>query len=81
MRSLTIVPLKIPQEWPYVMMYEGTNYTGNARFFGFCVDVLRMIAKEVGFDYIIELVPDRKYGAQDPYTKQWNGIVDHLMKN
>ncbi|KAF6208028.1 hypothetical protein GE061_016477 [Apolygus lucorum] len=78
--NVTLVVITI-LEWPYVMMYKGTNNTGNARFYGFCVDVLKIISKEVGFDYIIELVPDRKYGAQDPYTKQWNGIVDHLMKN
>lgn len=63
------------------MMHKNRTLTGNDRFYGFCVDVLSIIAKEVGFDYIIELVPDRKYGAQHPVTKQWNGIVDHLIKH
>lgn len=63
------------------MMHMGKNYTGNARFFGFCVDLLEMIAKQVGFDYILDLVPDKKYGAQDPVTLEWNGIVEQLIKH
>lgn len=69
------------QQFPYVMMHRGKNYTGNARFFGFCVDLLEMIAKQVGFDYILDLVPDNKYGAQDPVTLEWNGIVEQLIKH
>lgn len=63
------------------MMHRGKNYTGNARFFGFCVDLLEMISKQVGFDYILDLVPDNKYGAQDPVTLEWNGIVEQLIKH
>lgn len=69
------------QENPYVMMHYGKNYTGNDRFYGFCVDLLERIARDVGFDYILDLVPDRKYGAQDPFTGEWNGMVLHLMKH
>lgn len=61
------------------MMHEATNYTGNERFYGFCVDLLDRVAKEVGFDYILDLVPDAKYGAQDAETGEWNGIVLQLM--
>jgi len=68
------------QETPYVMMRYGKNYTGNERFYGFCVDILETISHEVGFDYILDLVPDRKYGAKDPETGQWNGMVAQLMK-
>ena len=68
------------QETPYVMMHYGKNYTGNDRFYGFCVDILDLIARDVGFDYILDLVPDRKYGAQDPFSGEWNGMVAQLMK-
>ncbi|XP_026839298.1 glutamate receptor ionotropic, kainate 2 isoform X8 [Drosophila erecta] len=68
------------QETPYVMMHYGKNFTGNERFYGFCVDILETISREVGFDYILDLVPDRKYGAKDPETGQWNGMVAQLMK-
>jgi len=73
--------LGVLQEFPYVMMHRGKNYTGNARFFGFCIDLLARVAREVGFEYIIELAPDRKYGAQDPETGEWNGMVFQLIKH
>uniref|UniRef100_A0A1B6DJB2 Glutamate receptor ionotropic, kainate 2 n=1 Tax=Clastoptera arizonana TaxID=38151 RepID=A0A1B6DJB2_9HEMI len=78
--NVTLVVITIV-EIPYVMMHRGKNYTGNARFYGFCVDLLEKVAKKVGFDYILDLVPDRKYGAQDPGTGEWNGMVLQLMKH
>ncbi|XP_017872751.1 PREDICTED: glutamate receptor ionotropic, kainate 2-like, partial [Drosophila arizonae] len=77
--NVTLVVITI-LETPYVMMHYGKNYTGNERFYGFCVDILENISHEVGFDYILDLVPDRKYGAKDPETGQWNGMVAQLMK-
>lgn len=69
------------QEIPYVMMHYGKNLTGNERFFGFCVDILARVASEVGFEYILDLAPDKKYGAKDPTTGEWNGMVFQLMKH
>lgn len=48
-------------------------------FEGFCIDVLRLIAPMVGFQYNIKLVADGKYGLQDPETGEWNGIVRELI--
>lgn len=69
------------QETPYIMMHAGKNYTGNSRFYGFCVDILDAISKEVGFEYLLDLVPDKKYGAKNPITGEWNGIVRELMQH
>ncbi|XP_045462380.1 glutamate receptor ionotropic, kainate 1 isoform X2 [Harmonia axyridis] len=68
------------EEQPYVMVKEDKNLTGNARFEGFCIDLLKWIANQVGFQYTIRLVPDHMYGVYDPDTKQWNGIVRELME-
>lgn len=68
------------QEQPYVMVKEDRNLTGNARFEGFCIDLLKSIANQVGFQYAIRLVPDHMYGVYDPETKEWNGIVRELME-
>lgn len=68
------------QEKPYVMVKEDKNLTGNARFEGFCIDLLKWIATQVGFHYAIRLVPDHMYGVYDPETKEWNGIVRELME-
>ncbi|XP_068994306.1 glutamate receptor ionotropic, kainate 2 isoform X4 [Neodiprion pinetum] len=78
--NVTLVVITI-LETPYVMMHYEKNYTGNSRFYGFCVDLLKVLAKEVGFSYRMELVPDRKYGARDPETGEWNGIVNELMRH
>lgn len=56
------------------------NLTGNNRFEGFCIDLLKGIAQLIGFQYDIRLVPDHMYGVYDPETKQWNGIVRELME-
>ncbi|KOX68162.1 Glutamate receptor, ionotropic kainate 1 [Melipona quadrifasciata] len=68
------------EEKPYVMVKEDKNLTGNARFEGFCIDLLKWIAGQVGFQYAIRLVPDHMYGVYDPKTKEWNGIVRELME-
>nr|CAD7195179.1 unnamed protein product [Timema douglasi] len=75
--TLVVITILIP----YVMMHYDKNYTGNARFHGFCVDLLDRLSRDVGFDYILDLVPDKKYGAQDPETGEWNGMVLQLIKH
>lgn len=55
------------------------NLTGNARFEGFSVDLLKLIAKNVGFKYVLEVVPDGKYGVYDPESGEWNGVVRQLI--
>lgn len=67
------------QEKPYVMLKHDTNLTGNARYEGFCIDLLKDVANLVGFQYTIEIVKDGKYGVEDPDTKEWNGIVRELI--
>ncbi|KAK4873456.1 hypothetical protein RN001_015485, partial [Aquatica leii] len=68
------------EEKPYVMVKKDSNLTGNARFEGFCIDLLKSIAAQVQFDYVIRLVPDHMYGVYDPETKEWNGIVKELKE-
>jgi len=62
------------------MVKEDKNLTGNLRFEGFCIDLLKAIATQVGFQYKIELVPDNMYGVYIPETNSWNGIVQELME-
>ncbi|XP_045456994.1 glutamate receptor ionotropic, kainate 2 [Melitaea cinxia] len=75
--TLTVVTV---EEKPYVMVKEGWNLQGNARFEGFCIDLLARVAARAGFQYRLRLVPDNMYGAWDPETGQWNGIVKELME-
>ncbi|XP_037814018.1 glutamate receptor 1-like [Lucilia sericata] len=62
------------------MVKEDANLTGNSRFEGFCIDLLKAIAAQVGFHYKIEMVPDNMYGVYNPETQTWNGIVRELME-
>ncbi|KAK2881858.1 hypothetical protein Q8A73_022368 [Channa argus] len=75
----TIVVTTI-MEAPYVMYKK--NYMqleGNDRFEGYCVDLASEIAKHVGIKYKLSIVPDGKYGARDPETRTWNGMVGELV--
>lgn len=63
------------------MMYK-KNYgqlEGNERYEGYCVDLASEIAKHVGIRYKLSIVADGKYGARDPETKTWNGMVGELV--
>lgn len=37
-----------------------TNHVPSSRFYGFCIDVLERISKIIGFNYILDLVQDKK---------------------
>ena len=52
---------------------------GNDKYEGYCVDLASEIAKHVGIKYKLSIVPDGKYGARDPETKTWNGMVGELV--
>lgn len=58
---------------------DAFNLTGNAKFEGFCIDLLQMIAEQLGFHYQLYLVPDGKFGAKNVKTGEWNGMVRELM--
>lgn len=68
------------QEAPYVMYKKNhMNLDGNERYEGYCVDLASEIAKHVGIKYKLSIVMDGKYGARDPETKTWNGMVGELV--
>lgn len=54
-------------------------FEGNEKYEGYCVDLASEIAKHIGIKYKIAIVPDGKYGARDPNTKIWNGMVGELV--
>ncbi|KYN43753.1 Glutamate receptor, ionotropic kainate 2 [Trachymyrmex septentrionalis] len=76
--NVTLIVITILEQ-PYVMLKSEGNFSGNMRYEGFCIDLLKEIADMVGFTYRIELVPDGKYGVYDYETGEWNGIVRQLM--
>uniref|UniRef100_A0A8C1K9C0 Glutamate receptor n=1 Tax=Cyprinus carpio TaxID=7962 RepID=A0A8C1K9C0_CYPCA len=79
MENRTVIVTTI-MEGPYVMLKKNWEmYEGNEQYEGYCVDLAYEIAKHIGFKYKISIVPDGKYGARDPETKIWNGMVGELV--
>lgn len=71
--------LPIPQENPYVMRRPNFQaLSGNERFEGFCVDMLRELAELLRFRYRLRLVEDGLYGAPEP-NGSWTGMVGELI--
>ncbi|XP_063846656.1 glutamate receptor ionotropic, kainate 2-like isoform X3 [Scylla paramamosain] len=65
---------------PYTMLKKSSEQlTGNERFEGFCIDIIKEIARQHGFNYTITLSPDGAYGSKHAVTGDWNGIVGELI--
>ena len=58
---------------------DGKKYTGNDRYEGFCIDLLKEMALIIGFEYQIEVVPDGRYGVKNR-NGEWDGIVKQLIE-
>ena len=58
---------------------DGKPLVGNARYEGYCADLANEVARAVGFDYIIKLVKDSKYGEKEK-DGTWNGMVGELTR-
>lgn len=70
----------VSKESPYVMYKKNhEQLEGNERYEGYCVDLAYEIAKHVRIKYKLSIVGDGKYGARDPETKIWNGMVGELV--
>jgi hypothetical protein len=77
------------QDRPFVFYREQDDYgrelVGNDRFTGYCIDLLKEIAKIVpNFKYEIHIVYDGNYGspndANEPKNTKWNGMVGELIE-
>ncbi|KAM7418009.1 hypothetical protein PAMA_017582 [Pampus argenteus] len=67
-------------ESPYVMLKKNHEMlVGNDKYEGYIVELAAEIAKHVGYQYKLKIVSDGKYGARDPETKMWNGMVGELV--
>lgn len=64
---------------PYTMLHpESVNVTGNDRFYGYCIDLIKMLAKEIGFKYEFYLTADGAYGSPQA-NNEWNGMIKELL--
>lgn len=57
------------------------EYVGNDRYEGYCKDLADLIANNLGLNYVLKLVNDSKYGAQDQSSPSgWTGMVGELIR-
>ncbi|XP_027201299.2 glutamate receptor ionotropic, kainate 2-like [Dermatophagoides pteronyssinus] len=77
-----------PSSIPYVSLREDhENYSGNDKFYGFCVDLLQEIAQvfrqdfQSDFKYVIQISQDGQYGRPDKETGEWNGMFGELIRH
>ncbi|NP_001191542.1 glutamate receptor subunit protein GluR6 [Aplysia californica] len=79
-RPLRITVLMIP---PFVQnKTEKKRYdAGHPHFEGFCIDILLEMAKILGFQYNVSIVPDGKFGSKKPLPRGWTGMVRQLIDN
>ncbi|XP_078667092.1 glutamate receptor ionotropic, kainate 1-like isoform X1 [Branchiostoma floridae x Branchiostoma belcheri] len=79
-RTLKVVTIEEP---PFIFYSEkdehGRPRKGNDRFYGFCKDMLEHFSKHLGFKYEMYMVEDKNFGARDPVTGRWNGMVRDLV--
>lgn len=65
--------------WFFRPKVEGEYWEGNDRYFGYSIDLIDSIAKEMKFHYRFELVADNRYGSLNKVTKKWDGLVKQLL--
>uniref|UniRef100_A0A914NQE1 Uncharacterized protein n=1 Tax=Meloidogyne incognita TaxID=6306 RepID=A0A914NQE1_MELIC len=71
-------------ERPYVMVKsQETNNNFEQKqlqFEGFCIDLLKELANDLGFTYTIHVVRDNKYGS-DNGNGSWDGMIGEIIRN
>ncbi|XP_046372599.2 glutamate receptor ionotropic, NMDA 2B-like [Haliotis rufescens] len=58
-----------------------SNVTNTTCCTGLSIDILRIFAEELNFDFELFEVADGQWGAENSYTKEWNGIIGVLKEN
>ncbi|XP_078741285.1 glutamate receptor 2-like, partial [Lampetra fluviatilis] len=65
---------------PYLMMKPNhAVLRGNSRYEGYMVDLVEELSRSIGFRYVLNLVPDGRYGRRDPGTRVWQGMVGEVL--
>ncbi|XP_067622673.1 glutamate receptor ionotropic, kainate 2 isoform X2 [Eurosta solidaginis] len=57
------------------------NVTGNERYMGYAVDLIKELAGLLDFEFVFVPVADNQYGKYNKDTKQWNGIIGEIVNN
>ena len=72
------VRVVVIEEKPFIMSKVSSDL--KVVYEGYCIDLLRKLKEKLKFDYEIYVVPDGNFGASDPMSKEWNGMVRELLE-
>jgi len=53
--------------------------SGNEKYEGYLVDLINLLADELGFTFTLQMVGDGKYGVSDPSPGKWSGMIGEVM--
>lgn len=56
-----------------------TKLTGNNRYEGFAVELIKHLAERLGFNYTFVMHKDNEYGAYNTITRTANGMIREIM--
>jgi len=62
------------------MLKESSSLrTGNDRYEGFAIDLIREMSLILGFNYTFEVQAENVYGSFNNITKKWNGMLGKII--
>jgi ABC-type amino acid transport substrate-binding protein len=65
---------------PYLSLVpDHAAQTGNAKYEGYLLDLVTVLADRLNFDFTLSLVGDGRYGTYDQTTGQWTGMIGEVM--
>lgn len=70
------------QSLPFIMEAKAKNgeiLTGNARYEGYCMDLIQKLSEKLKVPIVVNLVKDKKYGAVGK-DGIWNGMIGELLR-
>merc|ERR1719500_1160395 len=65
---------------PYLSLVpDHAAQTGNAKYEGYLLDLVTVLAARLNFDFTLSLVGDGRYGTYDETTGQWTGMIGEVI--
>lgn len=76
-KSLTVITALAK---PYTMLKEeAASLTGNDRYEGYAIDLIKELSLMLGFSYTFIEQVDGHYGIPDERTGKWDGMIGEVL--
>ncbi|GFR67047.1 glutamate receptor 2 [Elysia marginata] len=66
------------QEAPFVLASQ-PDPSGNVSWSGVTIELVQLLAKEIGFKYKFRLTDHKDYGHKDQTTDAWKGLLSEVV--